>query len=188
MATFFTSDLHFSHAAVIQYSKRPFASVEEMNEKLIENWNSRVKPKDPVFVIGDLIFGKLADQDAILTRLNGNIQLIHGNHDSGLAKRLKQGRVLAKITSLGHYYEFKDNHEKFVLCHFPFEAWNLSSHGGFHLHGHSHGAFEKRSIQRNIRRLDVGVDVHNYFPISLEEVRQILTPRGHFVDHHQEDQ
>ena len=31
----FTSDTHFFHDKIVEYSQRPFASVEEMNEGLI---------------------------------------------------------------------------------------------------------------------------------------------------------
>lgn len=39
---FFTSDHHFSHANIIRYCNRPFASAEEMNQELIRRWNQTV--------------------------------------------------------------------------------------------------------------------------------------------------
>jgi hypothetical protein len=40
MQTHFTADHHFGHANIIGLSARPFASVEEMDARLIENWES----------------------------------------------------------------------------------------------------------------------------------------------------
>ena len=50
---FFTSDTHFNHKAIISYCSRPFESVEEMNDRLIDNWNQVVKPNDTVYHLGD---------------------------------------------------------------------------------------------------------------------------------------
>lgn len=50
----FTSDLHLNHSKIIEYCNRPFSNIEEMNEMLINNWNSVVKPKDIVFCLGDI--------------------------------------------------------------------------------------------------------------------------------------
>ena len=55
---FFTSDTHFNHSNVIQYCNRPFSSLDEMNAKLIENWNERVNENDIVYHLGDFAMGK----------------------------------------------------------------------------------------------------------------------------------
>lgn len=57
MTWWFTSDTHFDHANVIEYCKRPFSNVEEMNEAMIRNWNKRVMPEDTIFHLGDFHLG-----------------------------------------------------------------------------------------------------------------------------------
>lgn len=53
---FFTSDLHLGHENCIRLCNRPFSSIEEMDETLIENWNRKVTGKDTVYILGDLIY------------------------------------------------------------------------------------------------------------------------------------
>ena len=78
---FFTSDTHFFHTRIIKHVGRPFGSIEEMNEALINNWN-RVVPKDGyVFHLGDFCIGKISEWNSILDKLKGNIYLVAGNHD-----------------------------------------------------------------------------------------------------------
>lgn len=78
---FLTADLHFGHQNILEYAKRPFSSVEEMNEALVENWNSVVGPKDVVHILGDLCMGKMDDSLKMISRLNGHLYLYTGNHD-----------------------------------------------------------------------------------------------------------
>jgi calcineurin-like phosphoesterase family protein len=77
---YFTSDHHFWHTNIIKYCNRPFVSVEEMNEALIQNWNDLVLPEDEVYYLGD--FSMAARPVEIYTsRLNGIKYLVPGNHD-----------------------------------------------------------------------------------------------------------
>ena len=59
MAIMYISDLHFGHANIIKIDKRPFSDVEEMNQKMIENWNNKVKSDDWVYILGDFCWGIL---------------------------------------------------------------------------------------------------------------------------------
>lgn len=170
----FTADTHFFHRNIIDFCKRPWYSVDEMNEGLIERWNSRIKPTDQVYHLGDVIFGGSEKMMQVLPRLNGIKYLVPGNHDNEkqLAKHFEH--ILPPIFNL------KWEGHRFVLCHFPLLSWENRQHGWYHLHGHTHGAI--RNYPRDtgdyhgnsFRILDVGCDCHDWAPISIEEVIEKL--------------
>lgn len=82
--TFFTADLHFGHARILEYCAGRAAlwsDVESMNVGLIERWNDIVAPNDRVFLLGDIAMGKRAETVPLLRQCNGNLTVIPGNHD-----------------------------------------------------------------------------------------------------------
>ena len=181
---YFTSDLHFGHDAVIEYCQRPFKSLEHMEAALIENWNDTIRAGDDVYVLGDFSLAKPERTLDVLRQLNGNIYLVRGNHDRGA-----KGRVKGRFVWIKDLYELKVRDERvkggkqrIVLCHYALLTWPAMHHGAWSLHGHSHGSLRDSPTAK---RLDVGVDCHNYRPISYEEVRSImLTKRFEPVDAH----
>ena len=154
--TWFTSDTHFDHANVIKYCNRPFRNKDEMNEALIENWNSVVRSGDRVFHLGDFAFSN--DPGKFFHRLNGDKILILGNHDRQPVKHLPWNSVHT-------YFELKIDGKFIVLCHYAFKAWNKSHHGALNFFGHSHG-----SMPMNSQQIDVGVDCWNYTPVNLDQI------------------
>lgn len=61
---------------------RDYENAEEMNEKLIELWNSVVTPEDTVYNLGDLSMAANTKKVVeVAKRLNGKHFLILGNHD-----------------------------------------------------------------------------------------------------------
>ena len=80
---YFIADTHFNHDREFIWGPRGFKSVEESNQTLIDNWNSTVYKYDGVYMLGDFFLG--ADLDYVrdtLSKLNGSIHLILGNHDT----------------------------------------------------------------------------------------------------------
>ena len=86
--TWFISDSHFFHNNIIKYCNRPFKSVEEMNMKMIESWNSVVKKNDIVWHLGDFALGPNQKKTIpeLVSKLNGRINLVLGNHDHNAVK------------------------------------------------------------------------------------------------------
>jgi calcineurin-like phosphoesterase family protein len=48
--TWFTADFHFGHNNIIRYCNRPFRSVEEMDQTILERLNASVKPNDTLYL------------------------------------------------------------------------------------------------------------------------------------------
>lgn len=175
MATFFTADTHFSHKNIIKYSNRPFSTVIEMNQTLIENWNSRISQNDTVYHLGDFAFGDVDSSQTIFDQLNGKIHLIKGNHDSQSVK-------IKGWQSVSHYVEVTVGKQFIVMSHYSMRVWNKSHYGAWMLYGHSHGSLPD---DINALSIDVGVDCHNYFPLSLGEISRIMKNKNYKpVDHH----
>lgn len=166
---YFCSDTHFGHANIIKYSNRPFYSIEEMNESLINNWNSVVKPNDIVYHLGDFAFLPYKNLKQIARRLNGIKHFIMGNHDKEILKNKNDLISSETFSSIQDYLELKHNNKHIVLFHFGCRVWNKSHHGSIHLYGHSHGALPSYG-----KSVDVGVDckeiTNEYRPISFEEI------------------
>jgi len=83
METYIIGDPHFGHVNIIEYEKRPFQSVEDMDNKLISNWNKTVSKKDKIIVNGDVSFYEKVKTAEIIKSLNGYKILVMGNHDDG---------------------------------------------------------------------------------------------------------
>lgn len=162
---FFTSDTHFNHDRCIKYDNRPFATIEDMNETIIENWNNVVKKGDHIYHLGDVAFGRPFECRNILDRLNGKIYLVKGNHEKTSLDKLN----IDRFEWVKDYYQLKINNIFMVLCHYPFANWNRSHYGSVNLHGHNHGTYTDIHNQ-----LDVGTNCHNYTPISYRQVMETL--------------
>ncbi len=159
---FFTSDTHYGHKKVLEYSKRPFPDVESMERELVARWNSVVGHDDVVYHLGDFAFQRPRTFPALIGRLNGcEIHIVPGNHDNkDVRKKLaKCDRVIMEPM----YVRLKVPSHRIILCHFPIESWDQMKHGSIHIHGHSHGG--SRQVPN---RFDAGVDCNDFTPRSLD--------------------
>lgn len=169
MGVFVTSDCHFGHTNILTFEieTRPFSTVEEMNEKLIENWNGVVKSDDTVYVLGDMFMGSLDLIDEIMPRLNGKKILIRGNHDT--KKRIE--RYAPYFESIHDIYHLKVGKQMYALCHYPMREWFAKDHGAIHLYGHVHSNDHRGGVSIEPNSFHVGVDTNNLTPIKLEDIK-----------------
>lgn len=166
MATFFTADTHFGHNGIRKFCNRPFSSFENMDKTLIQNWNAVVGPEDTVYHLGDFSFRAERDVSSYLERLNGEVHLIIGNHDDPDLRKDP-----APFASVNDLLTVKVNGKKITLCHYAMRVWPNSHRGTWHLYGHSHGTLPDDATSRSF---DIGVDCHNYKPLSFEEVEALI--------------
>lgn len=179
MATYFTSDNHFGHANILEYSGRPFRNVEEMNEEMISRWNAVVTDADHVYHLGDFCLGSPELAIASVSRLKGQKHLVFGNHDKGLRKNPGFLRRFVKACDLD---EVTVDTQRIVLCHYALKTWNQSHRGSWNLHGHSHGSLDE---DPNALQLDVGVDCWDYAPVDFLTLRSKMQWKRYAPkDHH----
>jgi calcineurin-like phosphoesterase family protein len=183
MTTWFTADHHFGHTNIIQYVNRPFETVDAMDVGLIQRWNERVSRKDTVYHLGDFCLGNWSVAQSYLGALNGYIYFVLGGHDKNWAKP-KNCLPGSKWNILPPLTTRKIEGMEVVLCHYPLLSWEKSHYGSLHLHGHCHGTIARSGYSGDVllppgasngRRVDVGVDCWNFYPVTLDEVRTLVT-------------
>jgi len=167
-SVWFTSDSHFGHKNILEYEKehRNFSTIEEMNEFLIEKWNSVVKPKDTIYHLGDFCFGR--KNIDIAARLNGNKQLILGNHDC--YPSIDYLKYFEKLYGVTYW-------KQCVLSHMPVHHNGLGARWMLNLHGHLHSKtvqIPAIGCDRYGNQVPYMKDDINYFNVSVE--RHNLTP------------
>lgn len=178
---YFTSDIHLGHKKIFEFcseSRCNVQTVDEHDELLIKNWNEQVTGKDTVYLLGDVSWHKSDKTFELLSRLNGNIQLVRGNHDHDFGTDGRYKRIFANIHD---YREVKIDGHDVIMSHYPMAQWNKCHYGSFMLYGHCHGGFVNVG-----RSMDVGIDARPQKDMKLftwEEVRDTLIQRE-FVKHH----
>lgn len=164
----FISDTHFRHAAILGFKDyagltvRPFLTVDEMDEAMIDCWQSVVKPQDIVYHLGDVLFGENKAEwlEQHFAKLNGTKHLVLGNHDNP--------KFLAPyFKSISLWQQF----DGIIASHAPLHSSTLAETHRFsdnilNVHGHIHS---NPSPEGNYRC--VSVEQIDYTPINIEELK-----------------
>jgi calcineurin-like phosphoesterase family protein len=171
MTIFFTSDSHLGHKNIIKYSNRPFASVEEMDNIIIANYNSVVKEGDTVYDLGDFSF---TNPKKYLDQLNVLPIRIKGSHDHDLKESSSPRMLVIKPNNLVDEY---GEQISITLCHYAMRSWEKSHYGSWCLWGHHHGMLEPYGLS-----FDCGTDTNNFYPYSLEDVTKKMKTLFPIID------
>ena len=167
---YYIADCHFYHEKLIErMDKRGFSSVEEMNQYMIDKWNSKVNRNDEVVVLGDFSWGKVEETSELLSKLKGTLYMIRGNHDHFLDNPEFDK---SRFVWVKDYAEIHDNKIKVVLCHYPVMCYNgqyqLDKKGNprtYMLYGHVHDTYDQRLLEQ-------------FQEITRNTVRPTLAPDG----------
>ena len=150
MKIFITADHHFHHKKIIEYCKRPFKIVEDMDNVMTEKWNKKVGKDDLVIHLGDFALGNKEKVKETREKLNGTIILIKGNHD-----RVNEGFIIVRDSiQIGNL----------LFSHRPIPKGEVPK-GCVNVHGHIH---EKESLSG----INVSVEKTDYEPILFEELEK----------------
>jgi calcineurin-like phosphoesterase family protein len=173
----FTSDWHLGHVRILELANRPFDTVEEMNEWLIESANRDTHPLDTIIFVGDVAMGQMDKSLPLFKQIHCRLVLKPGNHDR--CSPLYEGyvgkspeKVAALVAEWTARYEevgfevtddnwWIDNDLDVILDHFPYSGDRTDEDryprkpdkGYWLLHGHTHGLWRQSGKQ-----IDVGVD------------------------------
>ena len=168
---YFISDLHIGHTNAIRLCNRPYASVEEMDRSLVDNWNSKVKKNDTVYIVGDCFWIK-KNVDYYLNQLKGKKVLVLGNHDnfSDYSDDAKE-----HFDIITPYLEINVDRHAITLCHYPMLEWKFSrskTKSNYLIHGHIHNRIlpEYTALFVKDNALNAGVDINGFCPVTLEEL------------------
>lgn len=154
------SDTHFGHANILKFKRedgsplRPFSNPDEMDEHMIERWNSVVKPQDHVYHLGDVAMRR--EHIRLIARCNGHKRLVRGNHD------------IYKTKDYLPYFEeiygirVLDN---LIFTHIPIHPESLGRFTA-NIHGHIHANQSPSGAYCN-----VSVEAIDYTPVALEDLR-----------------
>lgn len=158
---FFIGDPHFGHENIISKivngrAMRPFSSVQDMDDTIIENWNRIVKDSDKVYVLGDVAMGRRHIKT--MAKLKGKKKLIRGNHD---------------LFSFKEYVPYFEDIfavyilEGIILSHIPLHPTCVYPRFGVNVHGHLHATTLNDPLY-----FCVSVEQINYTPIEQQDLMQ----------------
>jgi len=189
----FASDNHFGHANIIKFCKRPFDTVEEMDEEMIARWNEVVTVGDTVYYVGDFCLGGYDQWQRYRNRLNGKILFVPSDHDHRWVKCVIGACGITPLWILQPLYVLRlgkrvseltkgmptDLHD-IVLCHWMMRSWPRSHYGTWHIHGHHH---RRAHLEFPGKVLNVAVDLHDFYPWSLDEVVAYMARQPNNTDY-----
>lgn len=151
MSTFFISDLHFNHTNMAL--KRGFSSAEEMNDHIIERWNSVINKRDTVYILGDVTMEKRVGYE-LLDLLKGEKNIILGNHDM----RQHVPELLKHVRTVAGMMNYKG---EFILTHCPVHPSELEFRFKYNIHGHVH-----ENTLDDPRYINVCCEAVDYTPVD----------------------
>ena len=176
-----TSDLHFGHQKEFLWGPRGFSSVQEHDNKIIENWNELIGWDDEVYILGDLMLNDNENGIKIIKNLPGNLHIILGNHDTDT--RIELYRSCWNVKEIEYAMPFKYDGYHFFLSHYPTLTSNLDGDKPLRkrvisICGHTHTPDPFADWDKGLI-YHVELDAHENKPVLIEDV--INDIKGKFI-------
>ena len=169
----YISDTHFGHRNVINFDRRPFADINQMNSTIMALWNDRVRADDDVWILGDFCYRSERAPEWYLRQLKGRKHLIIGNHDQIILESKNAYRYLESIDTMVNCNDYLNKENvQVVLMHYPMAEWPYIHRGAYHLFGHIHNRLDDTYyfMKNRERAFNAGCMINNYTPASLREI------------------
>lgn len=170
---FCTGDEHWWHNEINNYCARGLGTPKQAHKALIERHNDVVKEKDTVWHIGDLSMlgpSRAVHIERMFEKLNGIHHLVLGNHDDLKPFTYIRMGFVSVHTSMW----FDREGYTLVLAHDPSIYTIIQNMGPktYQLCGHIHNLFQHLLPEKRI--INVGVDVWDYAPVSMETIINLI--------------
>lgn len=177
---FVSSDTHFAHDRRFLYGARGFNSVHEMDEAIVENWNSVVGAEDQVYLLGDVMLNDNEEGLRLLKSLNGHLHIVRGNHDTD--NRVLEYFNCENVEEVQDQIKLIYKKVRILLTHYPTLVGNFDDgrslhHGLLNLCGHSHTTDPFADWNERGRIFHVELDAHNLYPVELDKILEMCRER-----------
>jgi calcineurin-like phosphoesterase family protein len=168
---FITSDTWFGRPQILEIARRhSFSSIEDMNAKLIKNWNKHIKKGDIVFHLGNFAWDPHTAR-SVLKKLNGEITFLIGSADDALLEIEDEfDNIMILDDQIVELPEFDS-----IICHYPLDVWNGQSTGTIHFHGHT--VFSHKTNLTNLNRVNVCTDFWSYTPVKFSTIKDFINDK-----------
>lgn len=194
----FMSDPHFGHhnLATVNGSnwssgQRPFDSVEEHNDTIINSINTTIKSDDVLVIAGDITLNNARDKRSLdkalsyLNRINCRyIYMVVGNHDKGIMyeltkryRKLPYHPIIDRFVMIAEVFRIriKGISERVIVSHLPFNSWDHCYKGSIHLHGHVHNInYVNHSKSFNLCMENIFHNTGEWKPLNIDQIEEIL--------------
>ena len=170
---YFTSDLHFGHEKLCLGLRGMTAS--ESDSLIIQNWNNTISKRDVVYVLGDITMEKPKLVQEYLSKLNGEIIVVAGNHDTRACCQVLRGMGIDVVGNV--------RYKGFILSHVPLHYTEVKHtrgnlHGHIHLKGNIEGFGNYNPKKLSYKYFNVNCEFHNYCPVLFEDIQMEFRKRN----------
>jgi len=153
---FLLADAHFGHENIIKV--RPFSTIEEHDEVILDNIKTVVCKRDVIYFVGDICVSKKSLE--YIKSINClKKMLIIGNHDIGFREKITLNDLIETYDDVVAMFK-KQN---YAITHIPVHEGSIRCK--YNIHGHLHD-----KVIDNPRYFSVSCERINYTPVKLTTI------------------